>query len=323
MIRKYDGRDLAKVLVYYGIIDNVNSSGFNIVCPFHEDINPSMRIDLSDGSFYCFGCEVQGNALDFVQKAVPEVNPLQSTVLLEQIVRSHEVRHIQYKARKKRRINNKQSLIEAHDYYYGLKTVDWKKPETEEEKQILEYMYNRGFDAMALNKAHCKANCNVAYPFVFPILDNGIFKGWVARTMNKHTEKKRKYLYNEGFYKRDTLCGTYEENSIVFLCEGFFDYLALKARGRIKNVVALLGWHISDEQTNKLKQKGVKVVISALDNDKCGERGTEYLKRFFQVVRFEIPDDKKDTGDMTAGEIRRSAKKAIYEARRIMKEGAV
>jgi DNA primase len=74
--------------------------------------------------------------------------------------------------------------------------------------------------------------------------------------MNPHVEKKRKYLYNEGFRKRDTLCGTYEENCIPYICEGFMDYLSLKTRGHIKNVVAILGWHISDEQVNKLKQKG-------------------------------------------------------------------
>ena len=53
MRRKYTGKDLLKVLVFYGIInDDVPTSEFSIVCPFHDDINPSMRINLSDGTFF-------------------------------------------------------------------------------------------------------------------------------------------------------------------------------------------------------------------------------------------------------------------------------
>ena len=203
-------------------------------------------------------------------------------------------------------------MNEAHDYYYGLKTIDWNNIQTEEESNVLEYMRKRGFSAKALNIARCKTNYNIAYPFIFPILDNKEFKGWVGRTTNKHVESRRKYLYNEGFRKRDTLCGTYEESKVVFICEGFMDYLSLKTRGHIKNVVAILGWHISDEQVKKLKDKGIKTVVSALDNDKCGDKGTEYLKRFFNVIRFEYPKDVKDAGDMSEMEL----KKAITKTRR-------
>ena len=90
------------------------------------------------------------------------------------------------------------------------------------------------------------------------------------------------------------------------------DYLSLKTRGHIKNVVAILGWHISDEQVKKLKDKGIKTVVSALDNDKCGEKGTEYLKKFFNVIRFEYPKGVKDAGDMSEMEL----KKAITKTRR-------
>ena len=52
MTREYGGKELAKVLIYYGLIADVVSSDFNIICPFHEDVNPSMRICLTDGSSY-------------------------------------------------------------------------------------------------------------------------------------------------------------------------------------------------------------------------------------------------------------------------------
>lgn len=316
MVRKYDGKDLAKVLIYYGVINDVTSSEFNVVCPFHEDINPSMRINMDDGSFFCFGCRAMGNAYDFVRMANPELNDLQVALLLEEILNSREIKQlkVQYKHRKKK--GSRQALAEAKDYYYGLRTSDWMHPKTRDEREVLSYMRKRGFGAEALNHCHCKVNYNVAYPFLFPILDNGMFKGWVGRTTNKWTEQKRKYLYNDGFRKRDTLCGTYDKNSIVFLCEGFMDYMALRERGHIRNVCALLGWHISDEQTEKLKQNGVTVVVSALDNDKCGNKGTEYLKRFFRVVRFPFPEGVKDPGEMDGRAIRKAKEQALREARK-------
>ena len=304
MTREYGGKELAKVLIYYGLIADVVSSDFNIICPFHEDINPSMRICLADGSFFCFGCEAKGNALDFVKKVHPELNELQACVLLEQILNSDEVKTLNVKYRKKRRLQNRQALNEAHDYYYGLRSVDWNNIHTKEEHEVLQYMKQRGFNERALNIAQCRTNYNIAYPFLFPILDNGEFKGWVGRTMNKYVEKKRKYLYNDGFRKRDTLCGNYEQNKVVFVCEGFMDYLSLRTRGHLKNVVAILGWHISDEQVQKLKDKGITTVVSALDNDKAGNKGTEYLKQFFNVIRFVYPDGIKDAGEMSEQQLK-------------------
>lgn len=41
-----------------------NRSGM-IVCPFHNDKNPSMKVDRR---YYCFGCGETGDAVDFVSK---------------------------------------------------------------------------------------------------------------------------------------------------------------------------------------------------------------------------------------------------------------
>jgi DNA primase len=308
MIRVYDGKDLARVLIYYGLIDEVVTSEFNINCPFHNDPNPSMKVNLSEGSYFCFGCRANGNAYDFVKTAQPELNDLQAAVILEKILHSDKIKKLNVQYRKKKKKKRWSALSEAKDYYYGIRTTDWNRPTTKEEKAILEYMKRRGFNAKALNVVNCKANYNIAYPILFPIYDNGRFMGWVGRTTNEYVERKRKYLYNDGFYKRDTLCGNYEENKVVFICEGFMDYLSLRTRGHIKNVVAILGWHISDEQVKKLKEKGIKTVVSALDNDKCGIKGTEYLKNFFNVIRFCYPEDKKDAGDMTEQELKEAIK---------------
>ena len=45
---------------YYGI--NVNRNGM-ACCPFHEDKHPSMKVD---SRYHCFGCQADGDVIDFV-----------------------------------------------------------------------------------------------------------------------------------------------------------------------------------------------------------------------------------------------------------------
>ena len=42
----------------------VNRSGM-VKCPFHEDHNPSMKVD---DRFYCFGCHASGDVIDFTAR---------------------------------------------------------------------------------------------------------------------------------------------------------------------------------------------------------------------------------------------------------------
>ena len=46
----------------YGI--RVNRNGM-AVCPFHNDKNPSMKVDMR---FHCFACQADGDAVDFVSR---------------------------------------------------------------------------------------------------------------------------------------------------------------------------------------------------------------------------------------------------------------
>lgn len=46
----------------YGI--HVNRNGM-AVCPFHNDKNPSMKVDMR---FHCFACQADGDAVDFVSR---------------------------------------------------------------------------------------------------------------------------------------------------------------------------------------------------------------------------------------------------------------
>jgi DNA primase len=289
-IELFSGDALARVLHYY----NYPSDEDKIICPFHEDLRPSMQVNYDTGSCFCYGCQKIFYPLNIVQKFEGIDDDLTACIKLARIMKTKKVSKIKAKQATVKRADNKQMLIEAEDFYFGLKTIDWYDECSDE----LKYMVKRGFKRSTLNMCKAKYTYNKSYPLVFPMFDNKEFKGWVCRATSKAIEKRRKYLYNEGFSRATTLCGTYSKGKIVVICEGYMDMLKFKQFG-LKNVVAILGWKITAEQIAKLKKMGITHVISALDNDECGRKGTAYLKNFFKVTEFEYPAGVKDAGDMS------------------------
>ena len=86
--------DLAKVLKYYGYLPEMQETQ-KIVCPFHEDANPSMLVNLKEGNWFCFGCQRSGDALQFVKNMEKKYHgtfsELQALKKFNEILKSKEV----------------------------------------------------------------------------------------------------------------------------------------------------------------------------------------------------------------------------------------
>lgn len=314
MTKNEQGIKLAKVLWYYNLIPDTTSLSQKIVCPFHEDINPSMIVNLEDGSWFCFGCNLTGDAIKFVKLMESKyngLNDLQAYKKYLQILKSDKCSGIKLnRSLIKKKPLQRQLYNEAYDYYYGLKKVNWIDSDESEVVSARDYMMRRGFSPKTLIKCKAKVTYNQNYGLVFPMLDNGKFKGWVCRTMIKSIEEKRKYLYNEGFSRATTLVGDYGTKDYVFVVEGYMDRLKFVQFGE-ENVVAILGWKMSPQQIQKLKEQGITKVISALDNDDCGKKGTEFLKKHFEVTRFAYLKGVKDPGEMTQESFNKMLRKTM------------
>lgn len=328
------GDSLAMVLAYYGLIDVISSDREKVVCPFHADENPSMAIDFESGRFYCFGCGASGDALDFVRRMERQergANDLASLRLYRAILSGRAtggpVPSLKG-LRKAHRPSQRASYDVAYDTYHGLRSVDWLDPRDGEESDALAYMEGRGFDASTLNLAEAKVTYRRNYGLIFPMRDNGRFRGWVCRTMVPEVERKRKYLYNKGFSRATTLVGNYGpkrlsgiDAEVAIVVEGYMDRLKFVQYGAF-NAVAILGWKMTREQVQKLRESGVKVVVSALDNDDCGRKGTRFLRtQFPHVVRWKYLRGLKDPGDMTREQYERMAKRTMKEVREILEKG--
>lgn len=284
---------------------------YKIICPFHGDKNPSLQINKQTCFFYCYGCGLSGGAFELVKNYEPNLSPIEIYKKLHSFVKEgkgdiggrdvYTYTNLPYThSFVDSKVKYKEGIKLAKDFYFNLPETNWYKL-PEEAIPILRYMKHRGFTTSTLKKFGAKFTYNKNYPIVFPMYDNGIFRGYVMRTDDPTVEDQRKYMYNKEFRRRITLPGDYK-NSTVILVEGFLDMLKAKQYG-IKYVAAVLGWKLTSEQFEKLKRCGVKTIICALDNDECGRKGCKYLKRIcsvnhISVKRIRYPKTMKDMGDL-------------------------
>ena len=284
---------------------------YKIICPFHGDKNPSLQINKQTGFFYCYGCGLSGGAFELVKNYEPSLSPIEIYKKLHSFVKEgkgdiggrdvYTYTNLPYThSFVDSKVKYREGIKLAKDFYFNLPETNWYKL-PEEAIPILRYMKHRGFTTSTPKKFGSKFTYNKNYPIVFPMYDNGIFRGYVMRTDDPTVEDQRKYMYNKEFRRRITLPGDYK-NSTVILVEGFLDMLKAKQYG-IKYVAAVLGWKLTSEQFEKLKRCGVKTIICALDNDECGRKGYKYLKRIcsvnhISVKRIRYPKSMKDMGDL-------------------------
>ena len=151
MNERTNGENLAKVLWYYNLIPCTTSLSQKIVCPFHDDVNPSMIVNLEDGSWFCFGCNLAGDAKKFVyfmEAKHNKLNDLQAYKKYIQILKSDKCSDIKIdsalKNLKKQKPLKKDLYDEAYDYYHGLKKVNWKSSKESEVVDAKRYMMKRG-----------------------------------------------------------------------------------------------------------------------------------------------------------------------------------
>lgn len=297
-------QEFAAVLEHFGLF--VAEDKYKVLCPFHADKLPSMQIDMERVNFFCYGCGKTGGAFKLVRYFYPNKSDMDILKIIQRIKSGANVDTSQITFTERKR-----NLPANKDYYYNLSRVNWFT--ISNSNYVKHYLKERGYTCKTLNQAECRINENLDYPIIFPIKDNGVFRGYVCRTTRREVEEKRKYLYNTGFRRRTTLAGTYTADTVM-LVEGFMDKLKANQFGVVQ-VSAILGWKITEKQIKKLKHRGVKTIISALDHDEAGRKGTNYLRSLkeFNVVRLKYPMHIKDFGDLSEADYASKIKAQLME----------
>ena len=289
---------------------NVSQKGKNYVClcPFHNDHSPSLIISPEKQIFNCFTCRTGGNVFTFVMK-YENVSFLEAIkIVADKIGYNLNVKDLNVNVDSK----NKEDF-EIYDFaskYYtnninttdGIKAREYLSKRGINDAIIKEFKLGlalnekdtfykiaskKGWSIDTLDKLGLinKVNANIYDTFinriVIPIENlKGEVVGFTGRIFNGE-DNTAKYLNTKEteIFKKSSLLFNYHnaknfirEKRCVIVVEGNMDAIKMSAKG-FKNVVALMGVALSNEQIDILKRLKVPVVLM-LDNDNAGLEAT-------------------------------------------------
>lgn len=269
------------VLDHYGLFQDGNGQVLTdatimILCPFHEEHTPSCSVSLEREYFFCFGCEEQGDLIRLIAK-LEGITDLQALRRLVQIRRGiPKDARVMFSAA----ISSHSNPQVSRTYFRALVKPDW-------EAMPRSYMRMRGFSPETLRRFDVRINDWAEYETIWPIRENGIFKGYQMRASD---DRPVKYLFSRGLHKKEVVYGDLRLGSgrPLVMVEGALDRWAVW-QNAYKYVASTLNWATSEVQAKKLAAGKPSMYIAAHDNDEPGEEGFALLKRQMRKLTPDIP----------------------------------
>lgn len=296
--------------------------GKNLVglCPFHGEKTASFTIYPENGSFYCFGCKVGGDAFTFI-KLIENLDYVDSVKLLAErcgvVVAESDKEDTLHKLRNTIYEINRET---ARFYYSNLFTPEGKwgldyylsRGLTESTIKtfglgvalagwdtLVKHLRSKGFsfEDMVLADVAVKSSKGTYFDrfrdrTIFPIINvrgNVIaFSGrrrTEDKTLAKYVNTKDTVVYNKGQNLFGINIAKSHCSEQMILVEGNFDAVALHQAG-FKNVVAPFGTALTTEQSNMLSRY-TKEVVLCFDADGAGEAAVE--KSFKTLAPTRLP----------------------------------
>ena len=251
-----------------------------ILCPFHDDHNPSLDVALANvpgkvsvGGYHCWSCKNHGGW-----------NKLAAKLGLEQ-----------WAQKKYENLPDNPFLQFAADFKQmdKLQThVVYQKPPTE---GPWEGSW-RGLSGTFLRSMGCESYWDKIaeeYRLWLPLLDirQKLVGHIAARGENSDIQNKYKYLNSEGFpAQKYWYCLNFEKAPRwLVIVEGPYDCLRFRARGLPAIAVLGLG-QLTDQKIIQILSQGCTRVILALDADQHGRESTPQYAEAFKRFGFEVID---------------------------------
>ncbi len=288
------------------------------LCPFHDDHSPSMVVSKERQIFNCFTCRTGGNVFSFIMKfknvgfleAVEMVaqkigynlkvehkteNPvLQKEYLMYDLATKFYQNNLNTAAgsEAKKYLHNRgitDDIIKEFKIGLALKDKDKLSKLLMQKKYSLEEIEKLGL----VNKSGIDITDTFANRIMIPITNfNGQVVAFTGRIYNEENTAKYINSRETSIFKKSHILFNYHnakkmirEANEVIVVEGNMDAIMLSSKG-LKNVVALMGVALSNEQINELKKMRVPVVLM-LDNDNAGLEATKELGQ--KLIDAQIP----------------------------------
>ncbi len=275
------------------------------LCPFHDDHNPSMSISPDKQIYTCFVCGAHGNVFNFVMD-YEHVSFIDAVKMIGRRAGVNIDLPTQYKKPKEKGLEDLYNIYDIANKFYQ------NNLSTKEGSDAREYLSNRDFkedvikefgiglslnnklSSMLLKKYDkdilirsgiCnESGGNIFDAFteriMFPLwdIDGNVvgFSGRIYKTKDssKYVNSKESDIFKKGklIYNYHRAKEEVRKKKFVLVVEGFMDVIALYKVG-IKNVVAMMGTAVTNEQANLLKRLSTNIFL-CFDGDSAGNMAT-------------------------------------------------
>lgn len=353
--------ELINEIKYKNPIESVVSEYVNLkhrgktlvgLCPFHNEKTPSFTVYPQNGSFYCFGCGVGGDVINFI-RLMDRLDYIDAAKLLAEKSgisflddnysdSIQKLKNTIYEINRETAIFYHNYLMSpkgkwALDYYFsrGLKISTIKHfglgaaPESWD--ALLNHLKSKGFSVEDMLQANVisKGRNNSYYDrfrhrTVFPIINiRSKVIGFSTRAMPGDEKAGGKYVNTSDtpvYKKSENLFGmnfakNYCSESII-LVEGNMDVISVHQAG-LQNTVAALGTAFTQEQA-KLMSRYTKEVILTMDADAAGQKAVKkaagILKNTGLEIKVAVVPDGKDPDEFIKKNGAEKFKKVIENA---------
>ena len=295
-------------IVSQSVLLKKSGSNFFGLCPFHSEKTPSFSVNINKQIYYCFGCGAGGDVLNFLKRYHGISFPEAAKMLARQYNITIETKEIDPAKRRQIHLKeslfrlNKSTMEyfgdELKDTKQGKKATEYLKLRKISEDMINEF--HLGFspdswDSVVKKFKELKIFKNIAAQsglilerkqnsgyydrfrnrIMFPIFDiNMQVAGFGGRVMDdampKYMNSPETPIYNKsrilyGLHAAKQFC---RQEDLVYIVEGYFDFLSLFQHG-IKNTVASLGTALTHDHVRILKGYASKMIL-VFDSDKAG-----------------------------------------------------
>ena len=347
-------------IVSQSVLLKKSGSNFFGLCPFHSEKTPSFSVNINKQIYYCFGCGAGGDVLNFLKRYHGISFPEAAKMLARQYNITIETKEIDPAKRRQIHLKESLfRLNKSTMEYFGDELKDTKQGEKATEylklRKISEDMINEfhlGFspdswDSVVKKFKELKISKNIAVQsglilerkqnsgyydrfrnrIMFPIFDiNMQVAGFGGRVMDdampKYMNSPETPVYNKsrilyGLHAAKQFC---RQEDLVYIVEGYFDFLSLFQHG-IKNTVASLGTALTHDHVRILKGYASKMIL-VFDSDKAGISAAKrsikiFMKEGVDIRILVLPQDSDpDSYIMEYG--REAFNKLALQARTIM-----
>ena len=287
------------------------------VCPFHDDHSPSMSLSTEKQIYKCFSCGATGNVFTFVSE-FENVSFIEAVSIVANKC-GMELSQATLKSNVSQVFKEEHEIMELSQKFFqnnlrtdaGKEALNYLKERGIDDDIIKEFgiglsidsndslmtlLTKKNYDLKKLvdiglvNSVNGKNYDMFSRRITFPLWDkDGNIVGFSARIYRGEKEVSKYMNSRESkiFKKGETLYNYHNAKDIakrekkIIVVEGFMDAIRIAASG-IKNVVALQGTAMTQEQISLLKKLRVKVIL-CLDNDNAGliatvNNGEELIK---------------------------------------------